>query len=409
MIIPRCCRRKYRRCYKSCIGDYNNNNDDGDDSDDDHSDYCDEMKENRRIEKWLKQEKHRLKRQIRILLLGTGESGKSTVLKQMKIIHGQNLGEGQQLEELRHVIYFNILKGIKVLIDARAKLSIPWSDKTADIQSKADLVFRAETNNLITFEYFSRYTALIDLIWNDDGIQTTFQKRNEYQLSDGLPYLFRNLKRISSHTYVPNNQDLLHARVPTRTVLEYTVDYKSVAFHFIDVGGQRKQRKKWLQCFDNMLTSILFIVSSIEYDQYLVEDTSVNRLDETLAVFELIINSDYFHHASIILFLNKTDLLAEKLKQTKKIKRSITTMDNILYNYHRPQLLNELYPQYSGDPFNLQQVQQFLQTLFEQRRSYRPLYTHFTTAVDTENIKRVFNDVRETVLHENIKSIINLQ
>lgn len=183
MIIPRCCRRKYRRYYKSCIGDYNNNNnDDGDDSDDDHSDYCDEMKENRRIEKWLKQEKHRLKRQIRILLLGTGESGKSTVLKQMKIIHGQNLGEGQQLEELRHVIYFNILKGIKVLIDARAKLSIPWSDKTADIQSKADLVFRAETNNLITFEYFSRYTALIDLIWNDDGIQTTFQKRNEYQL-----------------------------------------------------------------------------------------------------------------------------------------------------------------------------------------------------------------------------------
>ncbi|OTF78064.1 GTP-binding protein alpha subunit, gna-like protein [Euroglyphus maynei] len=373
-------------------------------SDDDHPN---EMKENRRIEKWLKQEKHRLKREIRILLLGTGESGKSTVLKQMKIIHGENLDQGQQLEELRHVIYFNIIKGIKVLIDARAKLAIPWSNKTTDIQSKADLVFRAETNNLITFEYFSRYTALIDLIWNDAGIQATFHKRNQYQLSDGLPYLFGNLKRISSLTYKPTNQDLLHARVPTRTVLEYSVQYKGVSFHFIDVGGQRKQRKKWLQCFDNMLTSILFIVSSIEYDQYLVEDSTINRLDETLAVFELIIHSDYFHHASIILFLNKTDLLAEKLKQTKRIQRSMSkTMDN--YDY-RPQLINELFPEYDGDATNLQQVQQFLLTLFQQRRSYRPLYPHFTTAVDTENIKRVFNDVRETVLHENIKSIINLQ
>ncbi|XP_027205249.2 guanine nucleotide-binding protein subunit alpha-13-like [Dermatophagoides pteronyssinus] len=402
MIIPKCCfccsKRKYcHRCHK------NYNDDDNDD--------C--SIENHRIEKWLKQEKYRLKRQIRILLLGTGESGKSTILKQMKIIHGENLSDGQQLEDVRHIIYFNIIKGIKVLIDARAKLSIPWSKDDDNIQAKADLVFRAETKNQITFEYFSRYTTLIDLLWNNPAIQETFQKRNQYQLSDGLPYLFRNLKRISSLTYVPTNQDLLHARIPTRTVVEYSVEYKGVEFHFIDIGGQRRQRKKWLQCFDSMLTSILFIVSSIEYDQYLVEDADVNRLDETLTIFELIIDSDYFHHTSIILFLNKTDLLAEKLKQIKKLQqRSITTTNTDSY---RPKLINELFPEFDDDhngqdPTNVQHVQQFLLKLFQQRQpSYRPLYSHFTTAVDTENIKRVFNDVRETVLLANIKAIINLQ
>ncbi|KAH9414658.1 hypothetical protein DERP_014165 [Dermatophagoides pteronyssinus] len=403
MIIPKCCfccsKRKYcHRCHKN----YN---------DDDDNDDC--SIENHRIEKWLKQEKYRLKRQIRILLLGTGESGKSTILKQMKIIHGENLSDGQQLEDVRHIIYFNIIKGIKVLIDARAKLSIPWSKDDDNIQAKADLVFRAETKNQITFEYFSRYTTLIDLLWNNPAIQETFQKRNQYQLSDGLPYLFRNLKRISSLTYVPTNQDLLHARIPTRTVVEYSVEYKGVEFHFIDIGGQRRQRKKWLQCFDSMLTSILFIVSSIEYDQYLVEDADVNRLDETLTIFELIIDSDYFHHTSIILFLNKTDLLAEKLKQIKKLQqRSITTTNTDNY---RPKLINELFPEFDDDhngqdPTNVQHVQQFLLKLFQQRQpSYRPLYSHFTTAVDTENIKRVFNDVRETVLLANIKAIINLQ
>lgn len=172
MIIPKCCfccsKRKYcHRCHKN----YNN---------DDDNDDC--SIENHRIEKWLKQEKYRLKRQIRILLLGTGESGKSTILKQMKIIHGENLSDGQQLEDVRHIIYFNIIKGIKVLIDARAKLSIPWSKDDDNIQAKADLVFRAETKNQITFEYFSRYTTLIDLLWNNPAIQETFQKRNQYQL-----------------------------------------------------------------------------------------------------------------------------------------------------------------------------------------------------------------------------------
>lgn len=142
-----------------------------------------QKKESKRIEKMLRKEKHRLKSEIKLLLLGTGESGKSTIIKQMKIIHGEDLSKGQPLEEVRHIIYYNIIKGIKVLIDARAKLNIPWEvDRNKNIQQAADLVFRSDLNNLITFEYFNRYTSLIETIWNDAGIQATFQKRNQYQL-----------------------------------------------------------------------------------------------------------------------------------------------------------------------------------------------------------------------------------
>lgn len=143
-------------------------------------DYCQQRQESRRIDKMLKSERRRLRREIRILLLGAGESGKSTIMKQMKIIHGENLIKDQSIEDSRHIIYKNILKGIMVLIDARRKLEIAWEDENNS--SIADFVFEANTHNLITIEHFSRYVSLIETLWKDAAIQLTFQRRNEFQL-----------------------------------------------------------------------------------------------------------------------------------------------------------------------------------------------------------------------------------
>lgn len=47
---------------------------------------------------------------MKLLLLGAGESGKSTFLKQMRIIHGIKF-EPELMREYHHVIYQNIVKG----------------------------------------------------------------------------------------------------------------------------------------------------------------------------------------------------------------------------------------------------------------------------------------------------------
>lgn len=292
------------------------------------------------------------------------------------------------------------------------------------------LEYNRRSRNAINFNWL--VFESLNLFYSNFNENFCFCFANKKQ-SDGLQYLFKNLKRISSEKYRPSNQDLLHTRVPTRTVEEYSVDYKGISFRFIDVGGQRKQRKKWLQCFDSMLTSILFVVSTIEYDQFLVEDCTVNRLEETLTVFDLIINSEFFRETSIILFLNKTDLLAEKLKQLKRKNFRPPAMyylkdddddDDDLFEYDLDyddkgddrirygcgtKMLDYYFPEFDGNPTSLKQIQRFLQNLFLCRCHNRQIYSHFTTAVDTENIKKVFNNVRETILRVNIKSIINLE
>ena len=47
------------------------------------------LRRSRMIDRQLAQEKKNLRQQIKILLLGAGESGKSTFIKQMRIIHGE--------------------------------------------------------------------------------------------------------------------------------------------------------------------------------------------------------------------------------------------------------------------------------------------------------------------------------
>lgn len=64
-----------------------------------------------------------------------------------------------------------------------------------------------------------------------------------------------------------------------------------------------------------------------------------------------------------------------------------------------------------GNPHDERDVQQFiLQKFIEERKQEtsirRPLFHHFTTAVDTENIKVVFNSVKDTILQRNLEVLM---
>lgn len=79
-----------------------------------------------------------------------------------------------------------------------------------------------------------------------------------------------------------------------------------------DVGGQRDERRKWIQCF-NDVTAIIFVTACSSYNMVLREDPTQNRLRESLDLFKSIWNNRWLRTISVILFLNKQDLLAEKI------------------------------------------------------------------------------------------------
>uniref|UniRef100_A0A3P9NVQ1 G protein subunit alpha 13 n=1 Tax=Poecilia reticulata TaxID=8081 RepID=A0A3P9NVQ1_POERE len=334
---------------------------------------AEQIRKSKEIDKNLSREKTYVKRLVKILLLGAGESGKSTFLKQMRIIHGQDFDQ-QAREDFKGTIYSNVIKGMRVLVDAREKLHIPWGDENN--QQHGDRVMAFDTrsakmaNGQLEMLVFLQYAKALKALWADTGIQNAYDRRREFQLD-----------------YLPSQQDILLARKPTKGIHEYDFEIKNVPFKMVDVGGQRSERRRWFECFDSV-TSILFLVSSSEYDQVLMEDRQTNRLRESLDIFETIVNNRVFVNVSIILFLNKTDLLEEKVKLVP---------------------LKDYFPEYAGTEHNLSDVQAFMVECFRAKRrdaTQKPLYHHFTTAINTDNIRLVFRDVKDTILHDNLKQLM---
>ncbi|AWP17981.1 Guanine nucleotide-binding protein alpha-13 subunit [Scophthalmus maximus] len=349
-----------------------------------------QLRKSKEIDRCLSREKPYVKRLVKILLLGAGESGKSTFLKQMRIIHGQDFDQ-QAREEFRGTIYSNVIKGIRVLVDAREKLHIPWGDP--DNQRHGDSLMAFDTRSAkmasgqLETSIFLRYLSAIAALWADSGIQNAYDRRREFQLGESVKYFLDNLDKLGDQNYLPSQPDILLARKPTKGVHEYDFKIKDVPFKMVDVGGQRSERRRWFECFD-CVTSILFLVSSSEYDQVLMEDRQTNRLRESLNIFETIVNNRVFINVSIILFLNKTDLLEEKVKSVP---------------------LKDYFADYTGPEHSLPDVQAFMVECFRDKRrdaTQKPLYHHFTTAINTENIRLVFRDVKDTILHDNLKKLM---
>ncbi|XP_061589694.1 guanine nucleotide-binding protein G(q) subunit alpha-like [Cololabis saira] len=342
-----------------------------------------EAKEARRIndeiERQLRRDKKESRREYKLLLLGTGESGKSTFIKQMRIIHGCGYSE-EDRRGFTRLVYQNILTAMQAMIQAMDTLQIPF--KYEYNEANVSLVGSIDVERVTTLS--KQCVDALKSLWRDPGIQECYSRKREYQLSDSAKYYLNELDRIADTAYLPSQQDILRVRVPTTGIIEYPFDLEKVVFRMVDVGGQRSERRKWIHCFENV-TSIMFLVALSEYDQVLAESSSENRMEESMALFKTIISYQWFKYSSIILFLNKIDLLEEKI---------ITSH------------LVDYFPEYDGAQQDIQAVKEFILDMFVSLNPNEDkiIYSHFTCATNTDNIRFVFCAVKHHILQGNLEN-----
>ncbi|KFO18569.1 Guanine nucleotide-binding protein G(t) subunit alpha-1 [Fukomys damarensis] len=312
-------------------------------------------------------------------LSGAGESGKSTIVKQMKIIHQ----DGYSLEECLEfiaIIYGNTLQSILAIVRAMTTLNIQYGDSARQDDARK-LMHMADTIEEGTMP--KEMSDIIQRLWKDPGIQACFERASEYQLNDSAGYYLSDLERLVTPGYVPTEQDVLRSRVKTTGIIETQFSFKDLNFRMFDVGGQRSERKKWIHCFEGV-TCIIFIAALSAYDMVLVEDDEVNRMHESLHLFNSICNHRYFATTSIVLFLNKKDVFSEKIKKAH---------------------LSICFPDYGG-PNTYEDAGNYIKVQFlelNMRRDVKEIYSHMTCATDTQNVKFVFDAVTDIIIKENLK------
>lgn len=416
-----------------------------------------------KLEKMMQQGKTNKKNQVKMLLLGAGESGKSTVLKQMRLLHlggftqqekiqykniiwadtvasmqtliiqARNLGialesddPSSQLFSFKQIILnYNPLDnidtpaagGVTFLKDYLVKYSdkhsvtgrnkgsgradAGWLDDDNSVNgtlvSESQLNDYKETeallkdyigtssNSPLTARNISKLDIAdaIEQLWSkDQGIKQCFSKSNLFQLEGSSPYFFEQVYKYADNDYECTDEDILKGRIKTTGITETNFNINGIKFKLLDAGGQRSERKKWIHCFQD-ITCACFVLAVSEYDQVLFEDERVNRMYEAILLFDSLVNSKWFANTPFILFLNKVDLLKDKVRQSP---------------------VRKYFPDYDGKSNDVEDTLQYFEKLFlSLNKSKRPIYVHRTCATDTQSMKFILTAVTDMVIQQNLK------
>jgi len=325
------------------------------------------LAQSREIDKDLKTEKRKGGKKIKLLLLGIGDAGKSTFSKQMKVLH-KNGFTPQEFDRFHNIIHDNVFTSMKQIIEFAERSNIPLNnpESTTAIKNASDLT--------------PELTAHVKKLWASKPVKDVWEQRNNFQIMSCADYYFEAIDRITLQNYKPTQEDILRSKMRTTGVLETTFETSDVEFSLVDVGGQRSERRKWMHVFENV-TAVIFLAALDAYDMNLEEAPDVNRMQESLRVFNEITSSQWFKTTSFILFLNKSDLFETKIQ-------------------HQP--LKTYFPEYSGGP-DYQKGLEFIRSKYKHHFGGTTLYHYETCAIDTKNIQRVFNAVKDTLIANALK------
>lgn len=355
---------------------------------------------------------------IKLLLLGAGESGKSTIFKQMRIIYGSPRTD-DNLRMFGVVIRSNCITVTRKLcqvirmleleddleeeeaadggmtpFDAFELLVSHLIDGTAphldEIDLSDDWVGHCATAGLgpnNDAQMFLQIWKPMKVLWLSQTMQgTVWKKRSLMNIIDAHKDFLDALDRIASKTFKPNQQDVLLARVKTTQVVMERYRIDGIDFEMYDVGGQRSERRKWIDCFDSV-DAVIFVAALSEYDQNLAESKRTNRMVEALELFRSICNNRAFANTSVMLFLNKKDIFEEKLQYSDIASQ-------------RP------FADYGGPPkdFNtgvLYFIDKFKDCLINDEIT--DSFIQACTATDTTNMEFVLDSTRTIIMTDNLR------
>ncbi|OIT31733.1 guanine nucleotide-binding protein alpha-1 subunit [Nicotiana tabacum] len=352
----------------------------------------------RRIEQETKADKHIQK----LLLLGAGDSGKSTIFKQIKLLFQTGFDEAE-LKNYIPVIHANVYQTIKVLHDGSKELAqseLEASKYLLSAENKDIGEKLSEIGGRLDYPHLTKDLVQdIEALWKDPAIQETILRGNELQVPDCAHYFMENLQRFSDINYVPSKEDVLFARIRTTGVVE--IQFSPVGenkksgevYRLFDVGGQRNERRKWIHLFEGV-TAVIFCAAISEYDQTLFEDERKNRMMETKELFEWVLKQPCFEKTSFMLFLNKFDIFEQKALKV-------------------PLNVCEWFKDYQPVSTGKQEIEhayEFVKKKFEESyfqctapdRVDRVFKIYRTTALDQKLVKKTFKLVDETLRRRNL-------
>lgn len=390
--------------------------------------------------------KQKQRKDIKVMLLGQAESGKSTLQKQFQLYHASQTLDRER-PSWRPIVYFNTIKAVRTILDEldwdftthanqeeEAYIDPNWPNQISHIRHKllplvsiedslaselsggvtvaggrSGVFVRAGWQSVVTStrswpvanlyggssspdvvanmaaRLLSELQYDVDELWQHLAVKTLLRMRR-LRLEESAAFLLDEIHRIAEPDYLPTTDDILHVRLQTLGVTEHSFDINFGGNHYswilYDVGGARGQRHAWVPYFDDA-AAIIFLAPISAFDQYLDEDPRTNRIDDSLQLFTSTCSNKLLKNASMVLMLNKTDLLKKKLQAGVMVKKYITSYGE---RENRYEDVAEYFRAHFAQVHKRKGVQK------------QELYIHFTSMLDVRATQKIIVDINEAII-----------
>ncbi|KAI6190326.1 Odr-3 [Aphelenchoides bicaudatus] len=309
----------------------------------------------------------------RLAFVGAIESGKSTICQQFRSYCKQVPHE----IELQHrpgfindFLFFSMDRLLKLMPELGLKLADPENAKSADIV-QANLADR-RGRPLLPHELDA-----LAMLWEDPGIQETYNYRSRINMNDSVKYFFNCIDRVAEIGYVPTQEDLCMLYIPTVGIIHNVYEINGETYSVYDVSGRMLERKKWLGFYDGF-DAVVFTIAISEFDQeYENESGKHSRLKHAFDLLGETASDQIFNATPLFIFLNEVDIFKEKLARVS---------------------LKDYFPEYEGS--SDKEALNFMKDLALKRcESVNPenLTIYYTTAINTKKMHKCFNELLKRV------------
>jgi len=352
----------------------------------------------------------------KILFLGPGGCGKSTIFKQLRCQYNQGFTEADRVNAKEGISQY-IIEAMQSLLEINDdELLSPNGLESANVISALD-------TKVIIDETIVKH---IQILWNENCIKATFEKEAKLKQDASCAYFFDNLSQIWDPNYMPSDKDMLLQRRPTTGLIEQKINQnkEGCTFLLVDVGGQRNERRKWIHHFE-FVSCVLYVASLSAYDEAMFE-SPMNSMEDSIKLFHEQINSHWFEKAVVFLVLNKSDIFKEKIKKISlsqcfnKSKNKNNDNNENANNTDKDDSLEMEYSHYNNIPFNYEYNEDLLWNNLNDDEKYnknlefikevylaqnvtyrdRKIHVYVTCAYDKDGMKGTFDQITDLMKRE---------
>ena len=318
----------------------------------------------------------------KVLIVGTENSGRRSLLTHLRIQHGQKAYSQWETSVQKSKIHKFIILTMQKLIDECVDFRIMGNSDAKQVKSI----------KLGYMERLKRKTFLcLQELWKLDGIKNAAAKLNS---SSSVFYCFdERLDEIMQRSYYPNEQDLIRLLDESVSIVTTEDEESQCNINWIGHSSAEKVLKA-SPLYDN-IDCVIFMVSLIafmeEMDPY---NTENNALIESLNLFKQYCEDKRFEKSKFVILFNKTDIFKQRVMDQHESLQQLVCSDN------NEQII---------DNSDYRQLQILIQSMFRAQHPNRIIFSYPISAAHPSTVRPIIKEIEDIVLEPNIPTISHME